>query len=222
MAELSLLDYGVLDFPPSLVAAAALAVGAAWHGGRGAAGAAEALEGLTGEKRARRSRTHSDATSRAPSLASMHLSPQAGAHPPLTPPLVPQTQTAGYTPADLGACAAQLLHLHQCAGLAGAVPAYQPLAFVRQKYGQVSLPRGLLALLPTPTCTMLSVLLLPPGPTPPCLRRPPPPATTPQAQWLSISRQDTTDAAALAAASLGLPATVQQQLRQHLLLAAPQ
>jgi len=129
LAELSLLDYGMLDFPPSLVATAALAVGAAWHGGGGnncaERAAFDALEQIT-----------------------------------------------GYTLTDLGACAAQLLHLHQCAALANAVPAYQPLAFVREKYAQD--------------------------------------------HWLSISRQEPQDAAALAAASLGLPAAIQQQLQQHI------
>lgn len=43
LSELSLVDYAMLQHPPSLVAAAALSVGAAWHGG-----AAEALEDITG------------------------------------------------------------------------------------------------------------------------------------------------------------------------------
>ncbi|GBF92345.1 G2 mitotic-specific cyclin-A [Raphidocelis subcapitata] len=90
LCELSLLDYGTLAHPPSAVAAAALAVGAAWHGGgaAGRVGAAD-VERLT-----------------------------------------------GYTAADLGAPAAQLLHLHRCAAAADATPAYQPLAFVRDKYAQ--------------------------------------------------------------------------------------
>ncbi|KAI8474472.1 MAG: cyclin-like protein [Monoraphidium minutum] len=84
LAELSLLDYAMLEHPPSLVAAAALAAGAAWHGG--AAGAVE--------------------------------------------------EVTGYSTASLGQCAAQLLHLHQCASAAECVAAYQPLAYVREKYSQ--------------------------------------------------------------------------------------
>ncbi|GBF89618.1 hypothetical protein Rsub_02336 [Raphidocelis subcapitata] len=42
----------------------------------------------------------------------------------------------GYTLADLEPCAAQLLHLRQCAALADEVPAYHPLAFIRDKFGR--------------------------------------------------------------------------------------
>jgi hypothetical protein len=60
---------------------------------------------------------------------------------PAPPPTIsgdPPHPPPGYTLADLGPCAAQLLHLRQCASLADAAPAYQPLAFVREKYAQVS------------------------------------------------------------------------------------
>jgi hypothetical protein len=67
-----------------------------------------------------------------------HPLPTPANSPPV--PRSPQTSAPhppGYTAAELGPCAAQLLHLHGCASLSDAVPAYQPLAFVREKYAQV-------------------------------------------------------------------------------------